>query len=124
MGGGVALRVADDERVVGVCALAPWTTEKDWVSPVKGVKVLIAHGARDVVTTAVSSHDFARRAAEVTEVVRCELPDEGHAMLRRPAAWTRLVTGFVLDALGLPHRESWLCEAWALPTPQRLRIPR
>lgn len=123
MGARVALRVADDERVAGVAALAPWTTDKDWVAPVTGRKVLIAHGVRDTVTTPESSLDYARRAAEVAEVVRFELADEGHAMLRRAQIWNRLVTGFVSDALGLPERDELLDRAWKLPADARLSVP-
>lgn len=122
MGGRVALRVADDERVTGVAALAPWTTGKDWVSPVEGVPVLIAHGLLDRITTPESSYDYARRAATVTDVVRFELPGEAHAMLRRPRIWHRLVRAFALDALGLPQDEPLLSTARARTGDARLRV--
>lgn len=120
MGGRVGLRIADDDRVVGVCALAPWTTAKDWVEPVAGKRVVIAHGTLDPTTTAESSYEFAKRAMEVSTLARFEIPAEGHAMLRGPAAWNRVVKAFVADAFGLPASDSLLSEAWALPMHDRL----
>lgn len=122
MGGRVALRVADDERVRGVAALAPWTTEKDWVSPVAGVPVMIAHGLLDTVTKARDSYAFAVRAAEVTDVVRFELEGEGHALVRRTRTWHRLVQAFTLHALGLPHNDRLLTDALARKGDDRLRV--
>lgn len=126
MGGRVALRVADDLGVVAVCALAPWTTEKDWVEPVAGVRVLIAHGTEDAITSPEASYEYALRAAQVTSVVRAEVRREGHALLRRPGMWTRLVRGFTLDAAGLGggngQLEPLLTSAWELPAADRLRF--
>ncbi|MGH3452222.1 MAG: alpha/beta hydrolase [Haloechinothrix sp.] len=122
MGGRVALRIADDPSVIGVCALAPWTTEKDWVSPVEGVKVLIAHGTSDVVTRAESSYEFAKRAFEVGTLARVELRGEGHSMVRRPATWHRLVRAFVLDAFGFGPCDPLLADVWDLPPSERLAI--
>lgn len=122
MGGRVALRVADDERVAGVGVLAPWTTEKDWVRPVTGRRLLIVHGTQDRITPAQSSLEFAERAREVATVLRVELPGEGHAMLRRAGMWTRLVRAFVADMLQLPERDDVLARAWGLPDHERLRV--
>ncbi len=126
MGGRVALRVADDPSVVAVCALAPWTTAKDWVEPVTDVRVLLAHGTQDAITSPESSYDYAQRADRVTDVVRAEVQREGHALLRRPGIWTRLVVEFTLDAAGLDARngqhEPLLTRAWDLPAPDRFRF--
>lgn len=122
MGGRVALRVADDARVMGVCALAPWTTDKDWVAPVEGAKVVIAHGTEDTVTTPETSYDFAKRAAEVSTVVRYELAGEGHAMLRRRADWTRIVRGFVAETFGLEVAASLPAGGWQRPDDDRLAV--
>lgn len=126
MGGRVALRVADDPSVVAVCALAPWTTEKDWVEPVSGVRVLVAHGTHDVITSPEASYEYAQRADTVTDVVRAEVRHEGHALLRRPGTWTRIVLGFTLDAAGIGARngqqEPLLTSAWDLPAADRLRF--
>ncbi|HEU5470374.1 MAG TPA: alpha/beta fold hydrolase [Actinophytocola sp.] len=100
MGGRVALRVADEPDVVAVCALAPWTTEKDHVDQLAGKAVLIVHGASDQVTKPADSLAYAERARVAgVDVRRLELPDEGHSMLRRARVWTLLVRRFVLGAL-------------------------
>ncbi len=101
MGARVALRVAGDPLVVAVCALAPWTTEKDQVVQLAGRSVLIAHGDRDTTTKPAESHAYARRARQVTDAVHViDIPGEGHAMLRKAKVWTLLVRRFVLTALG------------------------
>jgi dienelactone hydrolase len=100
MGGRVALRVADEPEVVAVCALAPWTTEKDHVDQLAGRAVLIAHGELDTVTRPADSRAYAERAALVNAGVRhLVIAGERHAMLRRRRDWTLLVRRFVLDAL-------------------------
>lgn len=129
MGGRVALRIADDDRVVAVAALAPWTTDKEWVSPVRDVRVLIAHGLDDTITSPAASLRYAERACDVADVVRCELAGEGHAMVRRARTWTRLVRDFALDAAGVAPQsraarsgEPWPVAA-AATGDRRLRVP-
>ncbi|HEV2779274.1 MAG TPA: alpha/beta fold hydrolase [Actinophytocola sp.] len=101
MGGRVALRVADERGVVAVCALAPWTTEKDHVDQLAGKRVLIAHGDRDTTTSPDASYAYAERAKLVTpDVCRFDIRDGDHAMMRRARMWTLLVRRFVLGALG------------------------
>ena len=100
MGGRVAMHVADDEAVVGVAALAPWTPAEDGVGALRGVPVLIAHGLEDTITKPADSLDFARRATAVTDVVRFELAGETHALVWRAPTWHRLVRSFVLHVLG------------------------
>ncbi|MGW4064597.1 alpha/beta hydrolase [Amycolatopsis sp. NPDC004747] len=123
MGARVALRVADDPAVRGVCALAPWTPRGEPVGAVAGRSVLIAHGTRDRMTSPAESHAFAERATGVAaRVARFELANEGHAMLRRARVWTRLTVAFTLDLLAGDDGGT-LRGAWAAPGPQRLRIP-
>jgi hypothetical protein len=109
--------------VVAVCALAPWTTEKDRVEQLAGREVLIAHGDRDIVTKPGDSYAYAERAKAVSETVcRFDVRDEGHSMLRRPGCWTNLVRRFVLHTLaGQPN--SAITSAMALPRPAGLRVP-
>lgn len=97
MGGRVALRLAGEPGVVGVCALAPWLEAHEPAPQRAGASVLIAHGDRDRVTDPAVSAAYAARvgAAFVT------VPGESHAMLRRPVFWSRLVTGYVRTTLGL-----------------------
>ncbi|MEU6643035.1 alpha/beta family hydrolase [Saccharomonospora sp. NPDC046836] len=124
MGGRVALRVADDPAVTGVCALAPWTPPGEPVDAVGGRAVVIVHGTRDQITSPGSSYDFAGRAdSAAARLARFELAGEGHAMLRRPGVWNRLVAAFMTDLLGLAPADPMLAGAWAKPTGERLRIP-
>ncbi len=123
MGARVALRVADDPAVRGVCALAPWTPRGEPVDAVAGRAVLIVHGTRDRMTSPVESHAFAERAEGVAaRVARFEIANEGHAMLRRSSVWTRLTIAFTLEVLA-GDTGGELRGAWAAPRPERLRIP-
>ncbi|MEU8633698.1 alpha/beta fold hydrolase [Amycolatopsis sp. NPDC048633] len=123
MGARVALRVADDPAVRGVCALAPWTPRGEPVDAVAGRSVLIVHGTRDRMTSPAESHAFAERAEGVAaRVARFEIANEGHAMLRRSSVWTRLTIAFTLEVLAGDTADE-LRGAWAAPGPERLRIP-
>ncbi len=94
MGGRVALRLAADPGVAGVCALAPWLEASD-PAPRSEVPILIAHGELDRVTDPAKSAAYAARVGASFVPV----PAETHALLRRPVFWSRLVTGFVTSAL-------------------------
>ncbi|MEQ0557852.1 alpha/beta fold hydrolase [Amycolatopsis sp. NEAU-NG30] len=121
MGARVALRVADDPAVRGVCALAPWTPRGEPVAAVAGRSVLIVHGTRDRMTSPAESHAYAERAQDVAaRVARFEIGGEGHAMLRRAGVWTRLTIAFTLEQLAGDDGDA-LRGAWTAPG--RLRIP-
>lgn len=123
MGARVALRVADDPAVRGVCALAPWTPRNEPADAIAGRAVLVVHGTRDRMTSPAESHAFAERAEGVAaRVARFEIANEGHAMLRRPSVWTRLTIAFTLEVLAGNGGDE-LRGAWAAPGPERLRIP-
>ncbi|WP_103336185.1 alpha/beta hydrolase [Amycolatopsis sp. CA-126428] len=123
MGARVALRVADDPAVRGVCALAPWTPRGEPVEAVAGKSVLVVHGTLDRMTSPAESHAYAERAADVAaRVARFEIANEGHAMLRRARVWTRLAVAFTLDLLAGDDGGT-LRGAWAASGPDRLRIP-
>jgi alpha-beta hydrolase superfamily lysophospholipase len=95
MGGRVALRLAAEPDVTGVCALAPWIEPGEPWRPASA-QVLIAHGTEDRVTDPVASAAYAARIGASFVPV----PGEAHGLLRRPVFWQRLVTGFVTAALG------------------------
>jgi alpha-beta hydrolase superfamily lysophospholipase len=97
MGGRVALRLTAEPGVAGVCALAPWVEFGEPAPPRSTASVLIAHGDRDRVTDPEASAAYAARIGATFVPV----PGEGHAMLRRPIFWSRLVTGFVASTLGV-----------------------
>jgi pimeloyl-ACP methyl ester carboxylesterase len=123
MGGRVALRVAGDPAVVGVCALAPWTPAGEPVAQLAGRTVLLAHGTRDAVTDPELSYAYAVRAKEVTDTVcRFEVRDEAHAMLRRAGEWRRLVRRFTLGVLRVTELDHAITSALATPTPGGLRM--
>ncbi|GGK80170.1 alpha/beta hydrolase [Mangrovihabitans endophyticus] len=94
MGGRVALRLAGEPDVVGVCALAPWV-EVGEPRPETAAAVVIAHGDGDRVTDPRASEAYAARTGASYVGVR----GETHALLRRPLFWTRLVTRFVDSVL-------------------------
>jgi dienelactone hydrolase len=124
MGARVALRVADDPAVAGVCALAPWSPSGEPVDAVEGRAVLIVHGTHDRTTDPAGSYLFARRAEPGTaRLARFEVGEEGHAMLCRAGVWTRLVCAFALDvSAGFPP-DGTLTAAWTKSSAERLRIP-
>ncbi|WP_159945510.1 MULTISPECIES: hypothetical protein [unclassified Nocardiopsis] len=102
LGGRVALRTGGLPPVRGVAALAPWLPEGEPVEQLRGRRVLVAHGSRDLRTSPRASAPHTERIAKVAasaEFVR--VPLDVHAMLRW-RTWNRLVTDFtgtVLDAL-------------------------
>ena len=100
MGGRTAIHVADDSAVRAVVALAPWIESGDPVATMTGRRLLVMHGDHDRVTDPRSSRSYVDAAAEVA-VSACWLRVRGerHAMLRRPALWHDVSTGFVLGAL-------------------------
>lgn len=124
MGGRVVLRVADDPAVVGVCALAPWTPQGEPVDAVTGRSVVLLHGTRDRITSPRDSHAFADRARDLAKrLARFEITGEGHAMIKRPAVWTRLVCAFTLETIDVGETDETLRQAWNRPGAERLRIP-
>jgi pimeloyl-ACP methyl ester carboxylesterase len=125
MGGRVALHVAADPAVTAVCALAPWTPERDCVEQLTGRTVLIAHGDRDTTTDPALSYAYAVRAKETTAAVcRFEVRDEGHAMLRRAREWRLLVRRFTLGVLGIADLDQVIAGALVRPSPGGLSVPR
>jgi pimeloyl-ACP methyl ester carboxylesterase len=124
MGGRVALRVADDPGVVGVCVLAPWTPEGEPVTQLADRTVLIAHGDRDRTTDPALSYTYAERAKKVTDrVARFDVRGETHALLFRYREWTRLVRRFTLGVLGAVPLEEDIADALGKPLPDGLRVP-
>ncbi|RCW39112.1 dienelactone hydrolase [Halopolyspora algeriensis] len=100
MGGRTALRLAGDEGVVAVCALAPWIEQEEPVRQLAGKPVLIAHGDRDRRTSPRASAEYVQRASHSCADIRfVTVPSSGHAMLRRSGLWTALVRDFVRDAV-------------------------
>lgn len=124
MGGRTAFRVADDARVVAVCALAPWVQGGEPVTHLAGRAVVIAHGDRDRWTDARASYEYALRARHVTgRVARFDVHGDGHAMLRHAGQWTELVCHTALGALGIEPQALDLTKYFRQPAPGGLRVP-
>jgi len=107
LGGRVALRLAGEPGVRGVCALAPWVVADEPVEQLRGKPVLVAHGDDDDVTSAAASADFVHRAQRLgaATVSFLRVPCSGHAMVRRWSEWHALTRRFVSAlAAGEPRR--------------------
>ncbi|MGH3424924.1 MAG: alpha/beta hydrolase [Nocardioidaceae bacterium] len=102
MGARVALRLAGEDGVVAVCALAPWVEAGEPTAQLDGRMVVIAHGDRDRRTDPAASGRFAARTGATWLCV----PGAGHAMLRRSSRWTALVGELVADAVAVAPRSA------------------
>jgi pimeloyl-ACP methyl ester carboxylesterase len=104
MGGRVALRLAGDPSVRGVVGLAPWLPDGEPTRQLAGRHLVLAHGSRDRVLRPASTIRYAERA-------RLEHPDNrieviivdgaGHALIRRPLTWDRIVRHSVRAIAGI-----------------------
>lgn len=94
LGGRAAVRVAGHHSVRAVAALAPWLPAAEPVESLAGRTLLIVHGRRDRVTDPRHSLDYARRASATADAVYLKFLDDGHAMMRAPGVWHRLVAQF------------------------------
>lgn len=101
MGARTALRVAGEDVVRGVVALAPWLPDGEPVDQLAGREVLIAHGTLDRVTSPAASRRYARRAESVAKRIDyVSVRGDAHAMLLRATTWHRLATRFTLRLVG------------------------
>jgi dienelactone hydrolase len=124
MGARAAFRVAGQETVTAVCALAPWLPAGEPVRQLAGRSVLIAHGDRDRTTNPVESLAYARDAVHHADtLVRFELLGAGHKLIARGRLWHELTCRFTLGALGLQPLPGDLQAAFALAPDRRVRLP-
>jgi pimeloyl-ACP methyl ester carboxylesterase len=101
MGGRTALRVAGENSVRGVAALAPWLPDDEPVDQLAGRDLLVAHGTLDRVTSPRASQRYAERARGVAaRVDYIEVRGDVHGMLLRAPTWHRLATRFALRLIG------------------------
>lgn len=100
MGGRTACRSADDARVIGVVALAPWLPENEPNASIAGRHLRVMHGTRDGWTSARWSREYVERsrpiAASATWVAN---EGAGHFMFRHSRTWRRFVEDSVTDIL-------------------------
>jgi len=100
MGGRAAVYAAAHPSVSTVVGLAPWLEGGDPYRPVENCDVLVAHGAKDRITSAAASSAWAAGAADVAASSGfVSVQGDGHAMLHRARLWHELATGFVLAAM-------------------------
>jgi dienelactone hydrolase len=95
MGGRAVVAVGDHPRVAGVLALAPWLPVDEPLVAVRA-PITFVHGTDDTITDPAGTTAYAARLrAAGAAVTTYSLAGEGHAMLRRPKDWDRLVADFV-----------------------------
>lgn len=100
MGGRVALRIADDERVRSVAALAPWLPAGEPTPAMGGRKVLLAHGTSDRRTDPGETFSLAEKlVAQGVHVELVKVPGGGHSMLFPARPWHDLVSAFMVRTL-------------------------
>jgi predicted esterase len=91
MGARTSVHVADDHRVRGVVALAPWFPPEEPVAALADRTLVAAHGSRDHITSARATRDYVERArAAGAEASYVDMGPVGHYLLRRSAAWNDL----------------------------------
>jgi hypothetical protein len=102
MGARAAFAVADDPRVVGVCALAPWLPPHEALPPERdGVRYVIAHGTSDRMTSPELSKLYAARLRTAgSRVARFEFEGGKHALLDQPGLWHRFAVRTTLGLVG------------------------
>jgi pimeloyl-ACP methyl ester carboxylesterase len=123
MGGRAVLRAAGAEQVRAVAALAPWLPDGEPTEQLADRTIVIAHGARDRVTSPARSLNYALAAhAASGRLCRFEVARSGHAMLERFATWQRLVRRVVLPSVGIGSWDEALAEAFSLPAAAACRV--
>lgn len=91
MGARTSVHVADDPRVRGVVALAPWFPEGEPAAALAGRTLVAAHGSRDRITSPRATRDYVERAvAAGADASYVDMGSVGHYMLRRASAWNEL----------------------------------
>lgn len=92
MGGRTACRVADDEAVRGVVALAPWLPAGEPVAALRDRALHVLHGTADRWTSPTTSKAFVERCRGLaTEATWTPMAGVGHFMLRRVRRWNAFV---------------------------------
>jgi predicted esterase len=100
MGARVAARVADEPRVRGVVALAPWFPPGEPVETLTGKRLVAAHGSRDRITSARATSSYVERArAAGADATFVDMGRVGHYLLRGVRAWNELALGTSLTLL-------------------------
>lgn len=125
MGGRAVVAAGDHPRVAGVLALAPWLPRDE---PLVALRppVTFAHGTGDTMTDPAGTTAYAARLrAAGVAVTTYLLEGEGHAMLRRPEDWNRIVADFVAgrSSEDLPETSAHVALAVGSIAAARFRLP-
>ncbi len=107
MGGRVAFRLAGDERVSALVALAPWVERSDVAQGHAGLRALVMHGTRDRMTSPRNAKAMAEAMAALgVDVTWRAVEGEAHGMLRQAGMWHRESARFLVESLhaALPGR--------------------
>jgi alpha-beta hydrolase superfamily lysophospholipase len=100
MGGRVAFRLAGDDRVAALVALAPWVERSDVAMGHPGLRALVMHGTRDRITSPRNSKAMADAMSALgVDVTWRAMEGESHSMLRQAAAWHRESAQFLVEGL-------------------------
>ena len=108
MGARAAVRAAGHPAVSAVAGLAPWLPPGEPAAQLAGLRVLLAHGTADSITSAAETWAFVDQARAVTEVTAVEMRDGDHPMLRRARLWHAIAAEFARAALALPPGDAAL----------------
>lgn len=125
MGGRTAFAIAGDERVSGICALAPWLPEAEPVVTASSAqRFVIAHGTADTMTSAPGSLLFARRLrAAGAAVARFEVAGESHSLMKHPLLWHRFAVAVGRGLAGDSALPSTVARALESSEEATLRLP-
>ena len=108
MGARAAVRAAGHPAVSAVAGLAPWLPPGESAAQLAGLRVLLAHGTADSITSPAETWAFVEQARAVTEVTAVEVRDGDHPMLRRARLWHAIAAEFARAALALPPGDAAL----------------
>lgn len=100
------MQCADDPRVKGVLALAPWLPDTEPV-PSPSTKwssdtlIVTAHGTRDRVTGPAATSTYVRRLRQAGHAAaEFRVRGDAHALLERHGDWDELARRFVTSVVG------------------------
>lgn len=100
MGGRVAFRLAGDDRVAALVALAPWVERSDIAMGHPGLRALVMHGTRDRITSPRNAKAMAEAMSALgVDVTWRAVEGETHSMLRQAGAWHRESAHFLVEGL-------------------------
>lgn len=98
MGARAAVAAADDPLVRGVVGLAPWFPPGEPVGPLRGKRIVAAHGRADRITSFAATEQFLARASVIaahTQLV--DMGDLGHYMVKELGAWNTVARTHTLE---------------------------